>query len=571
MTGRPADAPCNVVLRDGFWAPRVERLRDHGLPAMWGRLEAQGAFDNFRRLAQRHDGPRRALHFSDSDVYKLLETAALLGRSDLVEPTIELIEAIQRPDGYVHTFYGTKGAPARYTDLDFGHEHYCFGHLIEAAIAHQQVAGSDRFVDIARRVADHLCSVFGPGRDERTDAHPEVELALVRLGRATGINRYVDHAAWVVEARLARCGTSLADVGLSGHAVRALYLASGIAEVALATGAADWAAAAHRLFDEMVERHAYPTGAVGGRWLGEAIGKPYEQPDAMAYAESCAAVAATQFARRIWRLTGDLRALEQIELLLFNAVPCGVGADGDTWFYSQPQAAVDVAAESNLWAPGFDYGQQMALQWFPARRHDWFDVPCCPTNLGRLFASVDRHVAELDRRGDLLVHLPIACDIAAGDWKVTIDGRYPFDGEVGVLVKAAPPGRELHVRRALWAGGSGHETVSADASLSFPIDWQWWTTDPRVEGSGRTAYLRRGPVVHCLEGIDVEGIDLRDVVVDPRRSVEEAFYAQHREPGASLHRPVGSRRLRPIEAVPKPYCEWANRGITTMRIRFPQV
>jgi len=155
-----------------------------------------------------------------------------------------------------------------------------------------------------------------------------------------------------------------------------------------------------------------PTGAVGGRWLGEAVGAPFERPDAMAYAESCAAVAATQFSDRIWRLTGDPRALDQVELLLFNAVPCGVGPGGDTSFYAQPQAVAEVAADRNPWVYGFDYGMLMLQEWFPVRRREWFDVPCCPPNLARLFAAVDRHVAELDGDGDLLLHLPVASHLA---------------------------------------------------------------------------------------------------------------------------------------------------------------
>jgi DUF1680 family protein len=378
----------SVELRDRFWTPRIETLRTHTLDVVLERLERQGAIDNFRRLGGRPDLARRAMHFSDSDVYKWLEAAILAGRSDLAEPVVELIERAQASDGYVHTYYGTPGAPARWSDLDFGHEHYCFGHLMEAAVAHHAVTGSERLLAVATRLADHLCDTFGPGRDERTDAHPEVELALCLLAAATGTARYVEQAACVVERRLAVAGTDLDGFVLGGHAVRVLYLVSAIAEVALATGAARWTGAATRLFDAMVREHAYPTGAVGARWLGESVGRPFEQPDAMAYAESCAAVAATQLSARIWRLARDPRALDQIELLLFNAVPCGVGAAGDSWFYSQPQAVAEVAADPNPWVYGFDYGLLMMREWFPARRHAWFDVPCCPPNLARMYAAV---------------------------------------------------------------------------------------------------------------------------------------------------------------------------------------
>lgn len=564
-----------VELADGFWAPRQAQLREHTLDVVLARLEEQGVVDNFRRLAGGLDPvavPRRAMHFCDSDLYKWLEAAVLAGRLDLAEPVVELVEAVQAPDGYLHTHYGVEGMPARYSDLEFGHEHYCFGHLIEAAVAHHSATGSGQLLDVATRLADHLVATFGPGRDERTDAHPEVELALCRLAAATGTERYVDHAAWALEHRLAAAGTTLEGYSLSGHAVRALYLASGVAEVALATGEERWALAARRQFDAMVGRHAYPTGAVGGRWLGEMVGRPYEQPDAASYTESCAAVAATQFSQRIWQLTGDPSALDQVELLLFNAVPCGVGAGGDTWFYSQPHAVDEVAPDLNPWVYDFDYGMLMLAEWFPARRHDWFLVPCCPPNLARQFASVHRHVAEVDAAGDLLVHLPVASRIRGAGWDVEVGGGYPADGDVTVTVHASPgAGRSVRVRRPGWAGGAGHERLAAGTASSrfeLPVAWEWWTTSHRVEGGAGSVHLRRGPVVHCLEGVDHEGVDLRDVAVDPTSSVDTAF-ARRSSPPALHHpvRPVGGDE--PVVGRPVPYAEWANRGTTTMRLRFP--
>jgi uncharacterized protein len=564
----------DVTLTDGFWAPRREQLRTHTLPVMLDRLERQGVVDNFRRLAGAVDAPRQAMHFSDSDLYKWLEAAVRAGRLDLAEPVVDLVEAVQRPDGYLHTYYDVgAGSPGRHTDLEFGHEHYCAGHLVEAALAHHEVTGSDRLLGVAVRLADHLLTTFGPGRDERTDAHPEIELALVRLATATGVERYLDHARWVIERRLVDAGSSVTACGLAGHAVRALYLASGIAEVALATGDLTWEEAAARLFRSMVDEHAYPTGAVGGRWLGEAVGKPFELPEAMAYAESCAAVAAVQFSRRIWRLTADPAALDQIEVLLYNAVPCGVGAEGDTWFYSQPHAVAEVAEEENPWTSSFDYGELMLRSWFPARRHRWFLVPCCPPNLARLFASVDDDVAELDPDGDLLIHLPLAARLEGGGWRVEVASAYPDDGRVEVRVLDAPRGRSVRVRRPGWAGGHGHVTLPPDGRAEIPVDWSWWETDRRVEGVTGTVHLRRGPVVHCVEGHDLPGTDLRDLVVDPTRPPDEAFTVLDREVELPLHRPAGAAGAagtrRPVTVATTPYAEWANRGPTTMRLRFP--
>jgi DUF1680 family protein len=321
----------------------------------------------------------------------------------------------------------------------------------------------------------------------------------------------------------------------------------------------------------MVDGHAYPTGAVGGRWLDEAVGKPFELPDAMSYAESCAAVAATRLSRQIWRLTGDPRALDQVELLLWNAVPCGVGADGATWFYSQPQAVAEVAGESNPWVTPFDYGPNMALQWFPSRRHEWFDVLCCPPNLARLFATVPHHVADVDGAGDLQIHLPIAATIRGQGWDVEVSGAYPDDGDVRIEVRAAPVGRRVLVREPGWAGGSGPVALPSDGRVDVPVTAEWWESDRRVEGAAQTAYLRRGPVVHCVEGVDLPGVDLRDLVVDCSRPLSEAFGLAARSAGSPLHHPVVDPVVVPVPSVRTvPYHAWSNRGPTTMRIRFPR-
>lgn len=572
MTSPPG---LDVHLTDSFWAPRQAQLRDHTVPVLLERLEAHGVVDNFRRLSGRADTARKGLWFSDSDLYKWMEAAAWAGRSDLLDPVVEVVVAAARPDGYLHTYYDAgEGAPPRYQDLANSHEWYCGGHLIEAALAQHEALGSGVLLETARRWADHLCATFGPGRDTRLDGHPEVELALVRLAGHTGDERYLDQAAWIVESQLSRAGLSVDDISLGGHAVKALYLASAITEIALARADERYVRAAHRLFASLVDEHSYPTGAVGGRWLDESVGKPYELPEAMAYAESCAAVAATQFCHRFWRLTGDGRSLEQLELLLCNAVPCGTGEDGESWFYSQPHAVAGLSPEVNPWVQPFEYQQSMLLEWFPVRRHTWFDVTCCPTNLARLVATVHHYVAAVDGLGDLLVHLPVAARLTGAGWDVTVGSDYPGGGEVTVTTRAAPPGRQVRVRIPVWAGGSGHVAVPPGGHLHLPVAPQWWETDRRVEGAAGSVFLRYGPVVHCVEGLDHPGVSLEDLSVDPSAPPESAFLLEIAggRP-AGLHRPAGlagSAPPAPVAVTTVPYHRWANRGPTTMRIRFPR-
>lgn len=566
------DQQPEVQLLDHFWAPRQAQLADHTLPILLARLEAHGVIDNFRRLSGGSSAERKGLWFTDSDLYKWMEAAAWAGRHELLDPIVEVVAAAARPDGYLNTFYDAGPAsPPRYQDLGNSHEWYCGGHLIEAALAHNVTSGSNVLLDTAIRWADHLCATFGPDADQRVDGHPEVELALVGLARLTGERRYLSQAEWAVDAQLRRARCSLEDVRLGGHAVKALYLASAIAEIALEGGGPSYEDAALRLFTAMVDEHSYPTGAVGGRWLDESIGKPYELPDAMAYAESCAAVAAAQFCRRIWRLSGDPRSLEQDELLLFNAVPCGTGADGESWFYSQPHAVDEVADESNLWVQPFEYQQWMLLEWFPVRRHRWFEVTCCPTNLARMVATVHHHVADFDAAGDLRIHVPLACRVTGAGWDVAIDSDYPDDGEVHVVVDAAPESRRVVVRVPTWAGGAGHAQLPADGRWRCPVEPKWWETDPRVEGARRSVFLRRGPFVYCVEGIDVPEVDLRSLHVDPSQPPETAFTVRSSWPDGALHRPAGQPAEgaeTPLSVVMRPYHSWGSRGLTTMRIRF---
>lgn len=569
----PAATALTVELADSFWAPRQDQLRNHTLAVLLERFESHGIVDTFRRLGPEGPiGERQGLWFSDSDIYKWMEAAAWAGRLDLLEPFVDLVALASRPDGYLHTYYDIgPGSPSRYGDLSTSHELYCAGHFVEAALAHHAVTGDGVMLDIARRWADHVCLTFGAGRDERVDGHPEAELALARLAARTGEEQYLDEARWMVEQLLANAGSSIDTVELAGHAVKSLYLASGIAEIASATGDPRWVAAVERLFASLVETHAYPTGAVGGRWLDESVGQPYELPDAGAYAESCAAVASVQFCQRVWDLTADPRALDQIEVTLYNAVACGVGADGESWFYSQPQVVGDVARESNPWVLPFEYGQSMLLSWFPARRHRWFDVLCCPPNLARMFASVHDHVAEVDESGDLLIHLPIGSLIRGAGWDVDVESAYPDDGAVAVRVNAAPAGRQVRLRTPGWSGGRSHGVLPVDGRVEYSVAPEWWETDARVEGAPRTVFCRRGPVVYCVEGVDAPAVDLRDLVVDPSRLPATAFGRVVTDGDSNLHHRITSPIVEPVEGIPMlPYHAWANRGLSTMRIRFPR-
>jgi len=363
-----------VVLRDlpttTFWGARWHQVRETTVPVLLDRLEAHGAIDNLRSL----DTPRRGLWFADSDVWKWLEAACLAGRLDLAEPVAELAVDLQRSDGYLHSFFAAK----RYERLagDGSHELYCMGHFIEAACAHHEVTGESWLLDVAVRVAEHVVAEFGPGgaHDGEVDGRPEIELALCALAERVGERRYAEQARRFV---------GLAPGALDqpcGHAVRALYLATGAWDAAQLLHDDDLAAQVRRWWHELVTSRMYVTGGVGGRWTGEAIGRAHELPNEMAYAETCAAVAAARLASRL----GDIATERRI---VHNALLAGVSEAGTEWFYSSPLAATP-ASEANPWLGRFDFPGTSLIERFPARRLPWYDVTCCPTNLTRWLAAL---------------------------------------------------------------------------------------------------------------------------------------------------------------------------------------
>ncbi|MBI4932514.1 MAG: glycoside hydrolase family 127 protein [Actinobacteria bacterium] len=371
-----------------FWGSRWHQVGTVTVPHLLARLESHGAVDHFRSP----DAPRRGWWFADSDVYKWLEGAVLAERLDLAEPVAEAIVGAQAADGYLHTFF----AERRYQRLEGSHELYCMGHFIEAAVAHHAITGDTWLLDAAVRVGDHVVAEFGPGgaHEGATDGHPEIEIALCALGRAVGDSRYALQARRFVDAVPGALDRP------SGHAVRALYLATGAWDAAIALDDHELADTVRRWWTELVDTRMYITGGVGGRWVNESIGRPYELPNEMAYAETCAAVAAARLAERL----GDV-AIER--RITHNALLAGVSDDGCSWFYSSPLTATH-GDEANPWYFG-DFSASSVLERFPARRLPWYDVTCCPTNLTRWLAALpDWHGADDDPVSEALAASPRA-------------------------------------------------------------------------------------------------------------------------------------------------------------------
>ncbi|HEX2905693.1 MAG TPA: beta-L-arabinofuranosidase domain-containing protein, partial [Phototrophicaceae bacterium] len=292
---RPVPVPA-VTLDDRIWSMFTRLNRYVILPYQYQQCETTGRLDNFRRAAGKIQKDFQGYFFNDSDVYKWLEAAgwALAAgeqavTEQLVNETIQLIGSAQQPDGYLNTYFMFARAAERWSNLPAAHELYCAGHLIQAAVAHKRATGQDHLLDIARRFADLICATFGPeaaGKKPGTDGHPEIEMALVELYRLTGEARYLEQAVYFLEAR----GHGLLNYAvycqdetpfrqrqkLAGHAVRAIYLCAGAADVYAETGDAELLAALERQWEYMVTRQMYVSGGLGSRSEGEAFGEDYE-------------------------------------------------------------------------------------------------------------------------------------------------------------------------------------------------------------------------------------------------------------------------------------------------------
>lgn len=608
-----------VILTDGFWQPRRTLLRNVTLPSQYDQLERTGRLGNFRRAAGQIKGQFEGLYFNDSDVFKWLEAASWLLATDdnpqlqeMVDRTIEWIQAAQQPDGYLNTYYILEHPDQRWSNLRDMHELYCAGHLFQAAIAHHRATGSTQLLDIACRFADLIATTFGPqpGQRQGVPGHPEIEMALVELARETGRERYLSLAQYFLDAR----GHGLLGNSpyhqdhapfremdrLVGHAVRALYLSAGATDILAETGEPDLKVALERLWQHMITRQMYVTGGMGARHQGEAIGTDYELPNARAYAETCAGIANVMWAWRLLLLEGHAPYADLMELALYNAALPGISLDGQTYFYVNP-LATDGQPE-----PGTEI----------YRRQPWFRCACCPPNIARLIAQIPGYIYSVSEDTIWIHHFignEAQLTLARGDSvQIMVRTRYPWSGQVFVEV-LTPGSFALSVRIPGWCDNPeprDRPTVSVNGEpidekvtpghyvivrrtwapgdslcVHLPMPVRHIAAHPYVlENTNRIA-LMRGPLLYCLEGVDHPGVDLRDVAVSNHTSYDVSFRpnllggietitaeALSIPPDDiwrhALYSPdVPSHPTqRPVSLLAVPYFAWANREAGAMQI-----
>ncbi len=612
-----------VRITGGFWADRQRTNATVTLRHIAHWLTREGWIGNFDLAASgRLPEGRRGREFSDSEVYKFLEAAAWQlgqGPDEWLEATFRdfaaSVASAQEPDGYLNTNFGRPGQTSRWTDLAWGHELYCLGHLFQAAVARGRTApeADDGLLGVALRAADLVCEVFGEGAIESVCGHPEVEVGLAELGRLTGNSRYLEQAKLFVDRRghgtlpdpewgraYYQDDVPIRDAEvLRGHAVRANYLAAGATDVAVEFGDSGLLDALRQQWARAIARRTYLTGGQGSRHQDEAFGDDWELPPDRAYAETCASVASTMFSWRLLLATGDAAYADHIERSLYNVIAASVSDQGDAWFYTNTLQRRDPGA-----APDPDAASPRANS---SLRAPWFDVSCCLPNIARTFASLAGLLATADAGGlQLHQYAPCAIDTALQDGtRVALDVTtdYPDDGAVHVTVRAtAARAWTMTFRVPAWASGATltyrpvtgpARTVAADGDtvgltamfvegdrldLDLPLQPVFVHPDRRIDAVRDCVAVQLGPVVYCAES-PAAAADVADLVVDagtsPRRA-DGAVWVDAAWPvtpenawpyqADGLVPPAGEPR--PLRLIP--YHDWGQSGACTMRVWLPR-
>ncbi len=583
-----------VEINDRFWAPKLEVVRKRTLWHNLEMCEKTGRIRNFAQAAGLDKTPYRGHFFHDSDVAKAIEGAAycLALRPDnklkaRLEQIIDLIAKAQQPDGYLNTWFILKEPDKRWQDIRRKHELYCAGHLIEAAVAYYQATGERKFLDVMRKYADLIAATFGPGRRHTVPGHEEIELALIKLWKVTGEEKYLRLAQFFVDEH-GRADTHelfgtycqdhkpIAEQDEAvGHCVRAMYLYSAVADLAAITGKQEYFQAMERLWDNVVHKKMYITGGIGVRGFGEGFAQDYFLPNYQAYCESCASIGMAFWNHRLVLLHGEGRFADVFERVLYNALLAGLSLDGKKFFYVNP-----LASRGNH------------------HRQPWYWCACCPPNILRFFAKLGGYIyaTSADNRGIwVLQYIGSKARINLGERVVRLRqvSEFPWNGRVRIYLSPEPPGRfEIYLRIPNWCRGAeiavnGRPVLDAHVHNGFarisrtwrrgdvidlflPMEIHQVAAHPQVvEDRGRLA-IQRGPVVYCLEGCD-HTCPLTRLVI-PRGAELRASYNPRMLGGVVVIRGKGtyvdaqlgprgalSYRISPTKITAIPYFAWDNR------------
>ncbi len=558
-------------VRDAFWDRYIQLMTDQVIPHQWDILNGLNAdtycetVRNFKIAANLEQGEHYGFVFQDSDLYKWLEA---VGNALKIQPNTELeakadeiisyIMQAQEDDGYLNTYFQIKHPQQKWSNVLECHELYCAGHLIEAAVSYYQATGKERILTVARKFADHIDTVFGPGPNQLHGypGHQEIEIALIRLYRLTNCSRYLSLARYFIDTRGTNdffereferrgrfCHWTQAETEepnrrynqfpyqeynqfhlpvrqqseAVGHAVRALYMYTAMAALAGLDRDESLADACRRLWEDIVTTKLYITGGVGSTNAGEAFTRGYDLPNDTCYCETCAAIGLYLFAAQMLKREHKAAYADMMEKVLYNAILSGVSLDGKKFLYVNPLEAIPSVNEAN---PERNHVK--------AVRQDWYECACCPPNIARTITDLPRHICEADGHS-VYIHQYIGCSheasVADGLFAFVMESGFPWHGNVRLRVTHKTPCRAaLRLRLPQWCReytvrlNQSMLDVRPDANGYLVIDRVWKPQDcvqidfrmepglvcanPKVQYDIHKVALTRGPLVFCVEETD---------------------------------------------------------------------
>ena len=611
----------DVKIEDPFWSPKINDVATQALHVcIYQTEEATPRISNFEKAAAR-SGRHEGIYYDDSDVYKALEAIAytlhtvpdtkLEAKAD---DWIDKIAAAQLEDGYLNTYYTLEGLENRWSDME-RHEAYCAGHLIEAAIAYYHATGKRKLLDVAIKFADHMDQILRQANKPWVAGHQEIELALVKLYRTTSNEKYLKLAEWFLEQRgrghgKGKIWDDWKDPGyaqdalpvkeqyeITGHAVRAMYMYTGVADVAAVTEDEAYLQTMLKVWEDVVHRNTYVTGGIGAAGHNEGFDKDYVLPNEHAYCETCASVGMVFWNQRMNRLTGEGKYIDVLERSLYNSALDGISLDGKQFFYPNPLASS---------------GQH--------RRRDWFGTACCPSNISRLITSIGNYIYGKSRDGlwvNLFISSETKQEINGQNFSFRLETKYPWDTQILLTIDPEKStSAKIRIRIPGWVIGEalpGDLYTFVDAApenISIlingePADYQiqsgyavldrTWQPDTKVEiilpmqirkvrsrpevseNKDRLA-LQYGPMMYCFEAADNDG-DVFNILLSETDNFEVMEGMVTDEPvmklsgKAKVARPsansLGIELIRQ-EVIAIPYYTWCNRGSNEMQVWMPE-
>jgi len=610
-----------VNITDNFWKPKIDKVAVVTIPVCIDQTELKTPrLRNFEKVARKKGEKHEGIFYDDSDVYKALEAIAYSLKTHpnnaleaKADDWIDKIAAAQQPDGYLNTMYTLNEPQNRYTDMSM-HEDYNCGHMIEAAVAYYNATGKRKFLGVAIKWANHFNGLFGPGKRDWVTGHQELELALVKLFKVTNDSTYIKLSDWLLSERghkLAKgyTWTDWKDTAyaqdvvpvkdqkeITGHAVRAMYMYTGAADVAEVTGDLGYMSAMKTVWEDVVYRNMYITGGIGSSGGNEGFSNDYDLPNENAYCETCASVGMVFWNQRMAALTGESKYVDVLEKSLYNGALDGLSLDGDRFFYGNPLA-------SN--------GRNS--------RREWFGTACCPANIARLIASLGNYVYAKSNKGvwiNLFVGSNTSIDFAKGTVGLNMETNYPLDGNVKINVSATKKIKyAMHIRIPGYVNGiaaPGNLYNFADKSIDpliikvngvavsyvtdkgyAVIDREWKNNDmveftipmeikkilarDELKQDNDRMALQRGPLVYCFEGADNNGKAWNIVMpVNTSFTVENFKVKDENVMALVSNLPVVNvstdgttlnTGLQKVKAIP--YYTWCNRGSNPMQVWLP--